>query len=114
MAQEPLEQSSYEFIQLIEAEQVPPGERVVFEIDGRPIALFNVSGEYYAIGDICTHDGGPLADGELAGYQIICPRHGARFDIRNGKALRLPAVVNTPWYPVRVVEGWIEVGLPVE
>ena len=46
------------------------------------------------------------------GYQIICPRHGARFDIRSGKALTLPAVIDTPWYPVRVVDGWIEIGLP--
>ena len=55
----------------------------------------------------------PLGDGELDGFQIICPRHGARFDIRSGKALMLPAVVDTPWYPVRVVDGWLEIGLPV-
>ena len=114
MAQEPVELTNYEFIQVIEVEQVPPGERVVFEIDGLPIAVFNVSGQYYAIGDVCTHDEGPLADGELVGYQIICPRHGARFDIRSGKALTLPAFVDTPWYPVRVVDEWVEVGFPVE
>lgn len=114
MAQEPVELTNYEFIQVIEAEQVPLGERVVFEVDGLPIAVFNVSGQYYAIGDVCTHDDGPLAEGELVGYQIICPRHGARFDIRSGKALTLPAFVDTPWYPVRVVDGWVEVGLPVE
>lgn len=114
MAQEPVELTNYEFIQVIEAAQVPLGERVVFEIDGLPIAVFNVSGQYYAIGDVCTHDDGPLAEGELVGYQIICPRHGARFDIRTGKALTLPAFVDTPWYPARVVDGWVEVGLPVE
>ncbi len=106
--------SKYEFVQVAEASEVPPGERLLVEIDGEPIAIFNVSGKFYAIGDVCTHDDGPLGDGELDGYQIICPRHGAHFDIRTGKALTLPAVVDTPWYPVRVEEGWIEVGLPTE
>ena len=61
----------------------------MIEIDELPIAVFNVDGKFYAIGDVCTHDDGPLGDGELDGYQIICPRHGARFDIRSGKALTL-------------------------
>jgi 3-phenylpropionate/trans-cinnamate dioxygenase ferredoxin subunit len=103
----------YEYIQVVEAGQVPPGERILLEIDEEPIAIFNVDGKFYAIGDVCTHDNGPLGDGELDGYQIICPRHGAHFDIRSGKALTLPAVVDTPWYPTRVVDGWVEVGLPV-
>jgi len=111
-AQEDL--SNYEFIQVIDANEVQPGERIVIEIDDLPIAVFNVSGKFYAIGDVCTHDNGPLAEGELDGYQIICPRHGARFDIRNGKALTLPAVIPTPWYPVRVTGGMLEVGLPLE
>jgi 3-phenylpropionate/trans-cinnamate dioxygenase ferredoxin subunit len=106
--------SNYEFVQVIEAAEIGPGERIVIEIDAIPIAVFNVGGQYYAIGDVCTHDDGPLAEGELDGYQIICPRHGARFDIRSGKALTLPAVVPTPWYPVRVADGMLEVGLPVE
>jgi len=106
--------TGYEFVQVIEAGEIEPGGRIVIEIDGEPIALFNVDGKFYAIGDVCTHDNGPLAEGELIGYQLICPRHGARFDIRTGKALILPAFVDTPWFPVRVVDGWIEVGLPVE
>lgn len=104
--------SKYEFVQVVEAGEVTPGQRVLLEVDGEPIAVFNVDGQYYAIGDVCTHDNGPLGDGELDGYQVICPRHGARFDIRSGKALTLPAVVDTPWYPVRVTDGWVEVGLP--
>jgi 3-phenylpropionate/trans-cinnamate dioxygenase ferredoxin subunit len=106
-----MESTNIEYVPVIEAGEIGPGQRIVFEIDGEPIALFNVSGKFYAIGDVCTHDEGPLADGELDGYQIICPRHGARFDIRNGKALTLPAVVDTPWYPVRVADGWVEIGL---
>jgi 3-phenylpropionate/trans-cinnamate dioxygenase ferredoxin component len=62
------------------------------DVDGRPIALFNIDGEYHAIDDVCTHDGGPLAEGDLLeGGQIRCPRHCARFDIRTGRALSLPA-----------------------
>jgi 3-phenylpropionate/trans-cinnamate dioxygenase ferredoxin subunit len=106
--------SKYEFVQVVEASDVKPGERILVEIDGEPIAVFNVDGKFYAIGDVCTHDDGPLGDGELDGFQVICPRHGARFDIRSGKALALPAVVDTPWYPVRVTDGWVEVGLPNE
>jgi 3-phenylpropionate/trans-cinnamate dioxygenase ferredoxin subunit len=106
--------SKYEFVQVTEAGEIPPGERLLVEIDGEPIAIFNVSGTFYAIGDVCTHDDGPLGDGELDGYQITCPRHGAHFDIRTGKALTLPAVVDTPWYPVRVQDGWVEVGLANE
>jgi 3-phenylpropionate/trans-cinnamate dioxygenase ferredoxin subunit len=75
--------------------------------------VFNIAGNFFAIGDVCTHDDGPLGDGELDGYQVICPRHGARFDVRNGKAMALPAVMDTPSYPVRVIDGKIEVGIPV-
>lgn len=107
-----MESAELDYVQVIAAADVPAGERIVFEIDGEPIALFHVSGQFYAIGDICTHDNGPLAEGELDGYQIICPRHGARFDIRSGQAVRLPAVRPTPWYPVRVVDGFVEIGLP--
>ncbi len=106
--------SKYEFVQVIEASEIQPGERILIEVDEQPIAVFNVDGKFYAIGDVCTHDDGPLGDGELDGFQIICPRHGARFDIRSGKALALPAVIDTPWYPVRVVDGWLEIGMPNE
>lgn len=110
-SQDTVDLSRYEFVQIVEAAELTPGERLLVEVDEQPIAIFNVDGKYYAIGDVCTHDDGPLGDGELDGYQIICPRHGARFDIRSGKAMTLPAFVDTPWYPVRVQDGWVEVGL---
>jgi 3-phenylpropionate/trans-cinnamate dioxygenase ferredoxin subunit len=109
---ESVDLSQYDFVQVLEASEIQRGQRVAFEIDEEPIAVFNVDGQFYAIGDVCTHDYGPLGDGELVGYQIICPRHGARFDIRNGKALILPAFIDTPWYPTRVVDGMIEIGMP--
>ncbi len=110
-SQDSVDLSQYEFVQVIEASEMIPGDRILIEVDEQPIAVFNVDGKFYAIGDVCTHDDGPLGDGELEGFQIICPRHGARFDIRSGKALTLPALVDTPWYPVRVTDGWIEIGM---
>lgn len=78
-----------------------PGKQVV-EVDERLIALFHVDGKFYALDDVCTHDGGPLADGTLAGYQIACPRHGAKFDIRDGRALTLPATRGTAAHEVKI------------
>jgi 3-phenylpropionate/trans-cinnamate dioxygenase ferredoxin subunit len=103
----------FQFYEVAHIDEVPSGERIFLEIGSEPIVVFNLAGNFYAIGDVCTHDGGPLGDGDLDGYQVICPRHGARFDIRSGKALTLPAVVDTPAYPVRVVDQKIEVGIPV-
>lgn len=103
-----------EFVQIGPDEDLPNGKRIFVEIDNLPIVVFRVGGDLYAIADVCSHDDGPLGDGELEGNEIVCPRHGARFDIRNGKALSLPALVNIPAYPVRVVDQQIEVGLPKE
>jgi 3-phenylpropionate/trans-cinnamate dioxygenase ferredoxin component len=80
------------FVKVTSRRELPLGGKKLTEVDGRPIALFNVDGKYYAIDDVCTHDGGPLAEGQLTGCEIMCPRHGARFDVRTGKALCMPAV----------------------
>jgi 3-phenylpropionate/trans-cinnamate dioxygenase ferredoxin subunit len=80
----------------------PPGQVKVIMPRGDRIALCNVDGELYAIDDVCTHDGGPLDQGELLGDQIECPRHGAMFDVRTGKALTLPAIFPIKTYPVKV------------
>jgi 3-phenylpropionate/trans-cinnamate dioxygenase ferredoxin subunit len=74
--------------------------------------IFNIGGTIFAIADVCSHDDGPVGEGELHGYEIICPRHGASFDLRTGKVLSLPAVLDIPAYPVRIVNGQIEIGLP--
>lgn len=80
-----------EFAKVAELGEIPPGGKKLLDLDGRAVALFNVDGNFYAIDDVCTHDGGPLAEGELEGAEIRCPRHGARFDVRTGKALCFPA-----------------------
>ena len=68
-----------------------------------------MAGQYYCIDDVCTHDGGPLGEGELIEDQIECPRHGALFDVKSGRAVTLPAVVPVDTYPVRVEGGEVQV-----
>ena len=74
----------------------------IVEAGGQRIALCNVGGTFYAIQDLCTHDDGPLGEGTLRGDVVECPRHGARFDVRTGAAVRMPAIVPVKTYPVRV------------
>lgn len=88
------------------------GERIFLDIDGLAIVVFNIAGQLFALADVCSHDDGPLGDGELRGFEITCPRHGASFDIRAGKVLSLPAIVDIPAYPIRVIDGQIEIGIP--
>jgi nitrite reductase/ring-hydroxylating ferredoxin subunit len=107
-----LEAPQVEFLDISPADELSPGERVFVEIEGRPIVLFNIAGELFSIADTCSHDDGPVGEGDLEGYSITCPRHGARFDVSNGKVLQMPAVVDIPAYPVRVVNGIIQLGLP--
>jgi 3-phenylpropionate/trans-cinnamate dioxygenase ferredoxin component len=108
-----LDPEKVEFIPVAAVEDLPTGKRMYVEIDGQQIVVFNLAGGLFAIADVCSHDDGPVGDGDLEGEEVICPRHGARFDLRTGKALALPAVVDIPAYPVRVREGQIEVGLPL-
>lgn len=93
---------------------LPNGERLFVEIDSEYIIVFNIGGEYFAIADLCSHDDGPLGDGEVIDHAVACPRHGARFDLRSGEALTFPAVQDIPAYPVRIKDGAVEVGLPKE
>jgi len=101
-----------EFLEIAPVAELLEGERLFFEAAGRSIVIFNLAGKLYAIGDVCSHDNGPVGDGEIEEHEIICPRHGARFDILTGKATSLPAVLDIPSYPVRVMGDMIEIGLP--
>ncbi len=87
-----------------------PGKMLV-EVDDRLVALFKVNGQFFAIDDVCTHDGGPLAEGTLEDHTIACPRHGAKFDIRTGKALTMPATQPTVAHEVKVVADEVFVKL---
>lgn len=85
-----------------------PGEYTVVWDEDTPIAVYNVDGMFYAIEDTCTHDGGDLAGGEIHGYEVECPRHGARFDVRNGAVTRAPATEPIASFPVREEAGRIQ------
>lgn len=92
---------------------VAPGAAMRAIVEGTPIAIFNVNGELYAIGDTCTHEEFSLSDGELVDdFTVECALHGAHFDIRTGDALCLPATVNAGSYPVWVEDGAIKVEVP--
>ena len=109
-----IDESKIEFVEIAPASELPNGQRLFVEVADRPLVIFNIAGQFFAIGDVCTHDDGPLGDGEIEGFNIVCPRHGAEFDVRTGKVMQMPAVVDVPAYPVRVVEGMIQVGIPKE
>jgi len=89
--------------------ELAPGTWRVVTVDDAPIVVFNLGGEYCAIEDICTHDGGQLTGGTVEGDEIVCPRHGARFCIRTGEALSAPAYEPTAKFPVHVENGEIQV-----
>lgn len=90
------------YVKAAQVGDIKPGDRKIVEIDGTFVAVFNVDGDFYAIKDVCTHDDGPVAEGELDGYEIVCPRHGARFDIRDGRVLSFPAITPIRTFPVKV------------
>lgn len=98
------------FVTVARVGEIPPGAVKVVRLDDQPVALFNVDGEFFAMDDLCTHDGGPLAEGALEDHVIECPRHGARFDVRTGAALCLPATSPVPTYAVKIVGDEIQVG----
>ncbi len=79
-----------------------PGSGKVVEADGETIALFNVEGTFYAIGNTCPHRGGPLGEGSLEGNTVTCPWHGAQFNVKTGEVLRPPAATGVKSYPARV------------
>jgi 3-phenylpropionate/trans-cinnamate dioxygenase ferredoxin subunit len=84
-----------------------PGEfKVVWDGD-TAIAVYNIDGDLYAIEDICSHDGGELAGGDVHGFEVECPRHGARFDVRSGAVTCLPAYEPIASFPVHEVDGQI-------
>jgi len=107
-----IDQSDLEYIDIAPASELPPGDRLFVEIEGQPIVIFNIAGQFFSIADVCSHDDGPVGEGALDGYSITCPRHGAQFDVRTGQVLQMPAVVDIPAYPVKVVGGILQLGVP--
>jgi 3-phenylpropionate/trans-cinnamate dioxygenase ferredoxin subunit len=92
-----------DFVRVASSSEIPDPGRKLVELDERLLVVFHAAGHYYALDDVCTHDGGPLGEGPLDGFAVACPRHGARFDIRDGKVLSMPATKPTVAHEVKVV-----------
>ena len=98
-----------EFIKAARTDEVPPGQCHLAILKGKEIVLFNIGGEFFALDNLCTHEEGPLCEGEIEGHEVTCPWHGAKFDIRTGDVLQDPAYEAVARYNVRVSGSDIEV-----
>jgi 3-phenylpropionate/trans-cinnamate dioxygenase ferredoxin subunit len=98
-----------EWVTVCDAADVLAGHPVHVEVEGTRIAVFKLPDGFYAIEDVCTHDGGQLTGGCVEGEEIICPRHGARFSIKTGEALTAPAYESTYIFPVKIQNGAIQI-----
>ncbi len=94
-----------DWVTVAKADEIKFGEFRVADVDGVQIVVFNLDGEYYAIEDVCTHDGGQLTGGTIESAEIVCPRHGARFCIKTGAALTAPAYEAVATFPIKVENG---------
>ena len=91
-----------EFFKVAAVGELADGGKMLVETDDRLVILCRFGDDYFCIDDVCTHDGGTLSDGEHEGCEIECPRHGAKFDMRTGKALCMPATQDTVAHEVKV------------
>jgi len=113
---EMIEEAEREYIPVAKLSDLTPGSMMHVDVQGEEIALFNVDGEIYAIGNVCTHAYTHLTEGDfyedMRGWVVECPLHGSQFDVTTGEAVSLPATGNAGKYDVKVVDGEILVGLP--
>lgn len=98
-----------EWVDVAAESALADGEHVVVEVDGYDVAVFKIDGQFYAIEDVCTHDGAEIASGELDGDEIVCPRHGARFCVKTGEVKCAPAYEDVMTFAVRVKDGRLQV-----
>ncbi len=96
------DQNEYDFVKVAETKDIQTSQMKEVQIDGQDVCIANVDGKYYAIGNVCTHEGGPLADGVLEGYEVECPWHQSRFDVRTGEVRGPPASESEPTYEIKV------------
>ena len=100
-----------DFVKIARTDDVPVGKAKIYDVDGRQIALCNVDGAFYAIDDECTHDGGPLGEGELEGDTVTCPWHGWQYNVKTGACLGKDGI-KVACYDVKVEGGDITIALP--
>ena len=98
-----------DWVNVAEEKELTPGTFKCVDIDDVMVAVFNIDGEFYAIENVCSHEYAELTEGDLEGNEIVCPLHGARFDIRTGEALTPPAYEPVAKLPVRVDGGVVQV-----
>lgn len=98
-----------EWISVIDATELSNGDHVVVDVDGVDVAVFKIDGQFYAIEDVCSHDGAEIASGRLEGDEIICPRHGARFCVKTGAVKSPPAYEDIACFAVKVENNKVQV-----
>lgn len=91
-----------EFIKVATVDEIPPGGRKSVVVDDRALLVFRINNDFYAVEDVCSHDGQPLTEGPFVDGSIECPRHGARFDVRTGRPLCMPAVEPIATFEVKI------------
>nr|WP_290668871.1 non-heme iron oxygenase ferredoxin subunit [Ardenticatena sp.] len=101
-----------EFVTVANVDDIPLGHAKVVHVGTKRLAIAHCEDGFFAIDDMCTHDGGPLGEGKLHGCAVECPRHGAQFDVRSGQAIKFPAVMPVNTYEVRVVGDEVQVKVP--
>lgn len=97
------------WITVLPADKLQPGMQTQVNLKQQRLVLANVAGEFYALEDRCSHDGGLLSGGEICAAEITCPRHGARFDLKTGTVLSPPAFEDIATYPVRVIDNMVQI-----
>jgi 3-phenylpropionate/trans-cinnamate dioxygenase ferredoxin subunit len=103
-----------DFVKVADLSEIPDPGKKVFELDDRLVVVVHAGGQVYCLEDLCTHDGGPLGEGQLDGHTIACPRHGAKFDIRDGRPLTMPATEATLVHEAKIENGVVYVKISTE
>jgi 3-phenylpropionate/trans-cinnamate dioxygenase ferredoxin component len=101
-----------DFVKVAGTEEIPSGRIKLVDVHGDRVAVANVEGSFYAFSDECTHDGGPLSDGDLEGEIVTCPWHFSRFNVRTGEIVESPAEEVVAVYEIKVEDGAVFVGAP--
>lgn len=99
------------WVDVAAGEDIPDGEVRTFQIETHRVAVARATGQLYAVQDLCSHDDGPLGDGDLEEFAIVCPRHGAKFDVRTGAVLAMPAAAPIQSFPVKEENGRVHISV---
>ena len=96
---------SKDFVKVAESKDIEPSSMKAVDVAGEKVCIINIEGNYYAIGNVCTHVGGPLDEGTLEGYEVECPWHGSKFDVRTGEPTKPPARRAVATYEVKIEDN---------